>query len=113
MEEYGDRVQFFIVYTREAHASDGQRPREGNVEVEEPTSLDERAEVAQTCSVDLGLRLPMLIDNMENEVEQAYDSWPDRLYLIDAEGRIAFKGDHGPRGFLPDRLEAAIRELLE
>jgi len=32
-------------------------------------------------------------------VEKAYTGWPDRLYLIDKEGRVAFKSAPGPFGF--------------
>ena len=40
----------------------------------EPTTADERAEVAQTCKADLGLRLPMLLDDMENSTDAAYSA---------------------------------------
>ena len=34
--------------------------------------------------------------------------WPDRLYLIGRDGRVAFQGDQGPFGFRPEQLEEAI-----
>jgi len=45
-------------------------------------------------------------------VELDYAGWPDRLYLIGKNGRIAFKGGPGPKGFLPAELEAAIKAEL-
>jgi hypothetical protein len=43
---------------------------------------------------------------------EAYNALPDRLYLIGKDGRIAFKGGHGPLGFKPAELEAAIETEL-
>jgi type I thyroxine 5'-deiodinase len=33
------------------------------------------------------------------------------LYLIDRDGKVAFKSRPGPFGFKPDQLEAAIKKL--
>ena len=52
-----------------------------------------------------------MVDGLENKTEQAYTGWPDRLYLIDREGKVAFKSKPGPFGFHPEQLEAAIRQL--
>ena len=50
---------------------------------------------------------------MEDSVNQAYGGWPDRLYLVGVDGKIAYKGGRGPFGFEPDELEEAIEEALE
>ena len=76
-------------------------------------SLAEREAAAQTCSLRLDLSIPTLLDEMSNEVDYAYAALPERLYLIDSEGRVAFRGDAGPMGFHPVQLEAAIQQLLE
>lgn len=111
-ERFGDRVQFFVVYIREAHPTDSARPdRETNVA--SPRSLEERAEVATTCSAELALgAIPLLIDGMDDATERAYSAWPDRLFLVDATGALAFCGAPGPRGFVPAELEAAITKLV-
>ena len=82
--------------------------------MEEPLTLLERAKVASRCDSALDLDpLPILLDDMEDTAERAYSGHPDRLYLIGAEGRIAYAGGRGPSGFDPDELEAAIRSELE
>ena len=53
-----------------------------------------------------------LIDGIDNSVEQLYTGWPDRLMLIDREGRLVYKSEPGPFGFEPSQLEAALRQLL-
>ena len=49
---------------------------------------------------------------MDAKVELDNAGWPDRLYLVAADGRIAWKGDPGPKGFKPAELEAAIVKEL-
>jgi hypothetical protein len=115
-KQYRDKTAIFIVYIREAHPSDGWRigaNERGGIDVKEPVKPEERAQVAETCLKDLELTIPCLLDGMDNAVERAYAGWPARFYLIDAEGRIAFKGRSGPSGFRPPEAEAALRKLLE
>ena len=109
-------MEFLVVYIREAHALDGAAPNGGNGApiVEEPITFDERTNVATTCAAKLDLS-PMrtLIDGMDDATSAAYSSFPDRLFLVGQDGKIAFAGGAGPRGFLPDDLEDAIRVALE
>lgn len=79
----------------------------------EPTTFEERQEVARTCASRLKLSIPMLIDTMDNAVGQAYAAWPDRLYIVDVEGRIAYQGAPGPAGFRPLEMEKVLQKVLE
>jgi Iodothyronine deiodinase len=109
---YGSEVAFFVVYIKEAHPEDGwvlDRNRRANVTVGDPATLEERAAVAQTCALRMRMSLPVLVDGLDNAVASAYGGWPDRLYLIGRDGRVAFQGREGPFGFKPGELEAAIR----
>ena len=56
--------------------------------------------------------MPLLVDEMNDQVGKAYSGMPDRMYLIDKEGRVAYKGARGPFGFLPGELEQALVMLL-
>ena len=78
----------------------------------QPTTAHERVEIAEACSLGLDLNIPTLLDEMTNEVDEAYAALPDRLYLIDEEGRIAYRSERGPRGFRPDEFKAAIESHL-
>jgi type I thyroxine 5'-deiodinase len=44
--------------------------------------------------------------------ERAYEAWPDRLVLVDREGRVAYRSGPGPFGFKPEELADAIRREL-
>lgn len=115
-ERYAGRVAFFVVYIKEAHPEDGwvlDANRSEQIAVEDPSSAEERAEVAQACSVRLEIRMPVLIDGIDNEAARQYGGWPDRLYLIGRDGLVAFQGEEGPSGFKPDELKAAIETELE
>jgi hypothetical protein len=110
-DRHGDEVAFFIVYIREAHPEDGwvlSANREEEIALADPTSLDERAAAAEACVLRLRTRIPVLLDDVDDEVALAYGGWPDRLYLIGRDGRVAFQGEEGPFGFKPEELAAAI-----
>jgi hypothetical protein len=103
-----------VVYIREAHPSDAWQMRinlEENVVFASPKNNEERGGVARLCVVKLGIQFPALLDDFENSTELAYTGWPDRIYLIDAEGRVAYKSKPGPFGIHPQELEAALAKL--
>src|SRR5687768_15643481 len=113
---YKDKADFRIVYVREAHPSDGwqvpQNTRQG-VEYKTPKTIDDREKIALECSAHLELKIPIVLDGMDDAVEKAYAGWPDRFYVIDAKGKIAYKGQPGPGVFRPQEAEATLLELLK
>lgn len=114
-EKYKERVPFYAVYILEAHPSDVWQ-MESNVRDKvvyaSPKSEDERVDLANSCVRKLGIKFPALVDDYSNVVEQAYTGWPDRIYLIDANGRVAFKSKAGPFGFKPDDLRASLQKVV-
>jgi hypothetical protein len=112
---YRDKVQFLVIYIREAHPDDGWRVPENlkqKIHYREPRSDAERTEVASVCQMTLDLQMPMLIDSIDNDVEEKYISIPMRLYLVDRDGTLVYAGDRGPFGFDPNSWEHAIREQI-
>jgi len=73
----------------------------------------ERRALAGTCETRLKYGIPTLVDEMDDGVMKAYAAWPDRLYLVDLDGRMAYAGGVGPRGFKPSKLKRAIEQLME
>jgi len=103
------------VYILEAHPSDVwqmQSNIKDKVVFSSPKSEDERAFVAGACVRKLGIKFPAVLDEFGNSTERAYTGWPDRIYLIDRQGRVAFKTKPGPFGFKPDDLRAALTKLV-
>jgi type I thyroxine 5'-deiodinase len=76
-----------------------------------PKGYDERMGIASVCSAKLGIEFPALVDTIDNKTEAAYTAWPDRLYLIDSSGQIAFKSEAGPFGFKTDLLSKALESV--
>ena len=48
---------------------------------------------------------------MDNGTERAYTAWPDRIYVVDRAGNIAYKSAAGPFGFSADELAGALERL--
>lgn len=110
-DQYKLRADFFWIYVREAHASDGLRPAR-HVSIAQPKTFTRREEVAASCSSALKLSIPLLVDDMEDTVSKAYNAHPDRLFILGANGKIAYRGDRGPRGFKVDEMEKALGGIV-
>ncbi len=109
--EYSDRVQFLVIYIREAHPTDGWYM--GNHDIRDPQTIEERRALAGTCETRLKYGIPTIVDEMDDGVMKAYAAWPDRLYLVDTDGTVAFAGGRGPWGFKPSKLKKTIEGLME
>jgi hypothetical protein len=112
---YKDRVAFLAVYVREAHPTDGWRS-EGNdragIAFKQPTTTEERTGVAQQCCTTLEIDMPLVVDGLDDRVGHLYSGMPDRLYVIDGDGRVAYQGGRGPFGFIPGEMEQSLIMLL-
>ncbi len=108
-------MEFLAVYVREAHPTDGWRMESNDkagISVKQPTTEVERVGVARRCCSSLKISMRMVVDELDDRVGQAYSGMPDRLYLIDRKGRVAYKGGRGPFGFKPGELEQSLLMLL-
>ena len=105
-----------MVYILEAHPSDVWQTQSNvkeNLVFASPKNDEERAFLAGACVRKLGIKFPAVLDEFGNSTESSYTGWPDRLYLIDGNGRIAYKSRPGPFGFKPADLEAAITRVVK
>ena len=55
----------------------------------------------------LDIKLPCLVDDLDDAASEAYDAWPDRIFIVDEQGKIAVRAERGPWGFKPGVDEAA------
>lgn len=79
---------------------------------DQPRSLDERRRLAQILPGRLMYRLPLALDPLDARAERAFSAWPERIYVLDVGGRVAYKGAPGPFGFAPEEAEAHLARLL-
>ena len=104
-----------FVYIAEAHATDGwqmQSNLDEDVLVANHVTIDDRFAAARASVERLGLTMPVLVDRMDDAVSNAFAAWPERIYVVDAAGRIAHEGGPGPFEFDPDAAAAALEDLL-
>ena len=83
------------------------------IEINKPKTMEERVAIAKTCYSKLGLSFPAIIDGMDDKVGNTYAGWPDRLYIVNKKGKIAYKGEKGPGGFKPLEMEAKLKQLCK
>jgi len=104
-----------VVYIQEAHPIDAWQEKANlkeKISVSSHKSLGERCAVAETCVTKLSIKIPSLVDDLGNSTEGSYTAWPDRLYVIDQDGRVAYKSKPGPFGFKPAEVEVALKRAL-
>jgi hypothetical protein len=82
-----------------------------HVLVATPKTFSARDEAANSCVRKLGIEIPALVDDMQDTAERAYTGWPDRLYVINRDGRVAYKSKAGPFGFHPDEMAQALAKI--
>jgi hypothetical protein len=75
-------------------------------------TLDDRFAAAREGVRRLGLTMPVLVDGMDDAVSHAFAAWPERLYVAEHGGRLAYVGGPGPFEFDPDAAESALAALV-
>lgn len=104
-----------LIYVAEAHPED-EWQLDSNIAEEvvfaQPKLLEERVEIARKMLRDLKLTIPTLVDAMDDAAVHAFAAWPERLFVADTQGKIAFAGEPGPFGFDPAAARDALATLL-
>ena len=78
---------------------------------QQPQGDDDRAAIAQTCILNLSFEMPMLLDDASDQVDGKYMAMPERLFVVDADGIIAWRSEMGPWGFDVDAWAKAIEAV--
>ncbi|KAK9865006.1 hypothetical protein WJX84_011840 [Apatococcus fuscideae] len=106
-----DKAAMLAIYITEAHAMDewpinsarcnGDR---GPVNVLQPTSDEERCNLARTFCTNFDFKVPMVVDPVSNPFDQEFARWPLRFYILH-KGKLANKA-------FPVRMEPTFAEPL-
>lgn len=110
---YGTRIQFFIVYTREAHPIGDQQTSQNKTDgilVEQPADAAARHRLAAEARQALTITSPMLMDGMDNALEKSLGGFPNAAVIVGRDGKIAARQQwadpSGLKGLLDDALAA-------
>lgn len=104
-EDYKAQADFMTVYIREAHPTDEWQMKSNlkdDVCYAQPKTLQQRVAIANDFIKRFHYPLPFGIDDMNNAATNAYAAWPERIYIVDEHGRIAYAGGLGPFNYRPE-----------
>jgi hypothetical protein len=105
--DYKERADFLTVYVREAHPTDEWQMKSNvkdDVCYAQPKTLEQRMAIANDFTKRFKYPLPFGVDDMSNAANDAYAAWPERFYIIDESGRIAYRGGMGPFHYKPSEV---------
>jgi hypothetical protein len=77
-----------------------------NVCYAQPKTMEQRVAIANDFTQRYKYSVPFGIDEMTNAANDAYAAWPERLYIIDEQGHITYKGGNGPFKYDPKEVRA-------
>ncbi|MFM7867749.1 MAG: deiodinase family protein, partial [Planctomycetaceae bacterium] len=109
-----EHADFLFVYVREAHPTDGwvmKSNEKAGVVIAQPQTFVQRQQVAEQCVAKLKPSIPFYVDDMEDTAGNLWSAMPARLYVIDSQGKVAWKSGRGPFGFKPEEMEQALLML--
>lgn len=92
---------------REAHPTDEWQMKSNvkdDVCYAQPKNLEQRLYIANDFIKRFKYPVPFGVDDMSNQAEGAYSAWPERLYVIDESGHIAYRGGMGPFHYDPKEV---------
>jgi cytochrome oxidase Cu insertion factor (SCO1/SenC/PrrC family) len=103
--EYEGRedVTFALVYGKEAHPHQG-----AFLAVDDPETYEERRALASRLVTEVDVPFPVLVDEVPRKVSAEYGGAPNMVYLVDPEGRIAYRALWTDA----EELERVLREAV-
>jgi len=114
--EFAADVDVVTVYIVEAHPTDEWDVNTGldsEACVRQPRTLQQRGSVATSFATRYEYPSErFVIDNMDNTVSDAYSAVPERLFVVDGKGKLAYVGGIGPYHYDPTEVRAFLVKAL-
>jgi len=107
--DFAEAVDMLTIYVSEAHPREEWALDETSACVRQPKTLDERNEVAQRFAANCPCKVNVFLDGMDNTLNKAYGAEPERLFVVDGNGNLAYCGGPGPFQYDPHE----VRQFLE
>lgn len=121
---YGIKIKLISIYIEEAHAKDdwilpsniiSDMKKTHNYNGENITiakSIDDRINTAKKFVNDFDYPGDIYCDNINNDVMDKYECWPERLYII-MDNTVVYKGGRGPFHYKPDEVKAFLKKYFQ
>jgi Iodothyronine deiodinase len=97
-DEFGGRVEFVLLYVREAHPGD---------RYPQPQSVEQKLAHARELEQRDRLPFPVAVDSIDGELHERLDPKPNAVYIMDMNGNVAF------RSLWANDREGVLRKALE
>jgi len=95
-------ARFLTIYIEEAHARDEwwlpESPEAfvgGKACIWNHKTVEERIATARKFQQDFNFPCELVCDSFDEDVNDKYGAWPERLYIIQ-DGVVVYQGGHGP-----------------
>lgn len=101
-DDFGDRVNFIMLYVREAHPGE---------HFTQPETMEEKLEHARALKEFYDIRWAVAVDNIDDDLHRALDPKPNSAFLMNSDGIILFRSLWAAdRNALRQALKAAASE---
>jgi thiol-disulfide isomerase/thioredoxin len=80
--EFGDRVEFIMLYVREAHPGENYT---------QSVTMEEKLEKTRALKKFYDIQWTVAADNIDGDLHRALDPKPNSAYLVNSEGTIVFR----------------------
>uniref|UniRef100_A0A8C2ZQU8 Iodothyronine deiodinase n=1 Tax=Cyclopterus lumpus TaxID=8103 RepID=A0A8C2ZQU8_CYCLU len=108
VKDFRDVADFVVVYTAEAHSTDGWAFT-NNFDINQHQNLEDRLSAAQILVQQEPL-CPVVVDDMSDVSAIKYGALPERLYVLQA-GKVVYKGGVGPWGYDPMEVRSFLEKM--
>ena len=78
----------------------------------QPKTLAQRVAIGNDFIKRFRFPLPFVVDDMDNAADLAYAAWPERIYIVNEDGTIAYRGGMGPFNYNPDEARAWLEKRI-
>ncbi|MGD9857491.1 MAG: deiodinase-like protein [Planctomycetaceae bacterium] len=84
--EFADKVHLVVLYGREAHPDYGRFAG-----ISQPSRTEDRIKLAADAARELTIGVPVLVDDVDNKVLEAYGALPNCGLIVGQDGRVFYK----------------------
>ena len=106
-QQYKAKTEWYLIYTQKADLADI-----GN-KVNQQKTKEELMIAARSFYRNGNVSFPVLMDDMDNKVGEAYAAWPERIYIVDKKGRIAYKSRAKAKGFELTEFAQKLKSICD